>query len=149
MSSVGWRCVKSSRFSDKLAAWLNTEAGMSRKQRRTPKQVLADPVALGFTGFYGRVAAFARDWRANDSVSSRRRATAYSFRCPSAPIRSKFNDFQNLNVIAATYNCDLIDFSLLVIASSAAAFLAGGAYSLVPRELYDPECNIKGNNHSY
>jgi transposase len=48
-----------------LAAWLKTEAGKSRKQRRTLKQVHADLVALGFTGSYGRVAAFARDWRAD------------------------------------------------------------------------------------
>ena len=52
-------------FADKLAAWLKTEAGKSRKQRRTLKQVHADLVALGFTGSYGRVAAFARDWRAD------------------------------------------------------------------------------------
>lgn len=40
-------------FADKLAAWLKTEA-VSRKQRRTLKQVHADLVALGFTGSYGR-----------------------------------------------------------------------------------------------
>jgi len=50
-------------FADKLAVWLKIEAGKSRKQRRTLKQVHADLVALGFTGSYGRVAAFARDWR--------------------------------------------------------------------------------------
>jgi hypothetical protein len=48
-------------FADKLAAWLKTEAGKSLKQRRTLKQVHADLVALGFTGSYGRVAAFARE----------------------------------------------------------------------------------------
>lgn len=52
-------------FADKLAAWLKTEAGKSRKQRRTLKQVHADLLAFGFTGSYGRVAAFARDWRAD------------------------------------------------------------------------------------
>jgi transposase len=52
-------------FADKLAGWLKTEAGKSRKQRRTLKQLHADLVALGFTGSYGRVAAFARDWRAD------------------------------------------------------------------------------------
>lgn len=36
-------------------------------------------------------------------------------------------------------------FTLLVIVSSAAAFLAGGGYTLVPRAVYDPSCNIKGN----
>ncbi len=50
-------------FADKLSAWLKTEAGKSRKQRRTVKQLHADLVTLGFTGSYGRVAAFARQWR--------------------------------------------------------------------------------------
>lgn len=36
-------------------------------------------------------------------------------------------------------------FSLLVIASSTAAFLGSGGYTLLPRELYDPACDIKGN----
>jgi transposase len=52
-------------FSDTLAGWLKTEAGSSRKQRRNLKQLHADLVALGFTGSYGRVAAFARKWRAD------------------------------------------------------------------------------------
>ena len=52
-------------YAGKLAAWLKTEAGKSRKQRRNLKQLHADLVALGFTGSYGRVAAFARDWRAD------------------------------------------------------------------------------------
>lgn len=52
-------------FAEKLAAWLKTEAGKSRKQRRTLKQMHADLVKLGFTGSYGRVAAFARNWRTN------------------------------------------------------------------------------------
>src|SRR5690606_21429612 len=50
-------------FAEKLAGWLKTEAGKSRKQRRTLKQMHADLVVLGFDGSYGRVAAFARDWR--------------------------------------------------------------------------------------
>lgn len=36
-------------------------------------------------------------------------------------------------------------FTLLVIATSTAAFFAGGGYALVPRAMYDPACNIKGN----
>lgn len=50
-------------FAEKLAAWLKTEAGKSRKQRRTLKQLHADLVALGFAGSYGRVATSARQWR--------------------------------------------------------------------------------------
>ena len=51
-------------FAEKLSGWLKSEASKSRKQRRTLKQLHADLVALGFTGSYSRVAAFARDWRA-------------------------------------------------------------------------------------
>ena len=52
-------------FAEKLAGWMKLEAGKSRKQRRTLKQLHADLVALGFTGSYSRVAAFAREWRAD------------------------------------------------------------------------------------
>jgi len=50
-------------FAEKLSGWLKTEAAKARKQRRTLKQLHADLVVLGFTGSYGRVAAFARNWR--------------------------------------------------------------------------------------
>ena len=50
-------------FAGKLVAWLKTETAKSRKQRRTLKQLHADLVALGYTGSYNRVAAFARSWR--------------------------------------------------------------------------------------
>jgi transposase len=50
-------------FAGKLTAWLRTEAAKSRKQRRSVKQLHADLVALGYTGSYNRVAAFAREWR--------------------------------------------------------------------------------------
>ncbi len=50
-------------LAEKLAAWLKTEAGKSRKERRTLKQLHGDLVAFGFTGSYGRVAAFARGCR--------------------------------------------------------------------------------------
>jgi transposase len=59
--------VNSSRldpFAEKLAGWLKTEAGKSRKQRRTLKQLHADLMALGYDGSYNRVAAFARAWQA-------------------------------------------------------------------------------------
>jgi transcriptional regulator with XRE-family HTH domain len=51
-------------YAEKLSAWLRLEAGKSRKQRRTVKQMHADLVELGFDGSYGRVAAFARKWKA-------------------------------------------------------------------------------------
>jgi transposase len=49
---------------DKLSQMLRQEAGKSRKQKRTIKQLHADLVALGYDGSYNRVAAFARDWKA-------------------------------------------------------------------------------------
>jgi transposase len=50
-------------FADKLSAWLRSEASKSRKQKRTLKQLHTDLASLGYEGSYGRVAAFARDWR--------------------------------------------------------------------------------------
>jgi hypothetical protein len=50
-------------FADKLALWLKVEAGKSRKQRRTVKQLHADLAVLGYGGSYGRVAGFCRAWK--------------------------------------------------------------------------------------
>ena len=52
-------------FAEKLTGWLRIEAGKSRKQKRTAKQMHADLVVLGYDGSYGRVAAFVRDWKAD------------------------------------------------------------------------------------
>ena len=52
-------------FADKLSGWLRVEAGRSRKQRRTVKQMHADLTVLGYDGSYGRVAAFVREWTAD------------------------------------------------------------------------------------
>ena len=51
-------------FADQLARWLKTEASKPRKQKRKLKQLHADLVAFGYEGSYGRVAAFARAWKA-------------------------------------------------------------------------------------
>src|ERR1700723_572764 len=50
-------------YADKLSHMLRQEAGKSRKQKRTVKQLYADLVAFGYDGSYNRVAAFARDWK--------------------------------------------------------------------------------------
>jgi transposase len=52
-------------FADRLAGWLKAEANKPRKQKRTVKQLHADLAALGYEGSYGRVAAFARAWKAD------------------------------------------------------------------------------------
>jgi len=59
------RSSKLDSFADKLSQWLKVEAGKSRKQRRTVKQLHADLVVLGYNGSYGRVAAFSRAWKAD------------------------------------------------------------------------------------
>jgi transposase len=59
------RSSKLDPFADKLSLWLKVEAGKSRKQRRTVKQLHGDLAVLGYEGSYGRVAAFSRAWRAD------------------------------------------------------------------------------------
>ncbi len=53
-------------YATKLAVWLKTEAGQSRKPRRTAEQLHEDLVKLGYTGSCGRVGAFARMSRARN-----------------------------------------------------------------------------------
>ena len=45
MINAGW--YKLAPFADKLTGWLRQEAGKSRKQKRTGKQMHADLVVLG------------------------------------------------------------------------------------------------------
>ena len=47
---VAERPSKLDPFAAKLSGWLKTEAGKSRKQRRTSKQLHDDLVKLGYTG---------------------------------------------------------------------------------------------------
>ena len=62
--SIPDRPSKLDPYADKLSHMLRQEAGKSRKQKRTTKQLHADLVVLGYDGSYNRVAAFARDWKA-------------------------------------------------------------------------------------
>ena len=55
------RASKLDPYADKLSQMLRQEAGKSRKQKRTAKQLHADLVALGYDGSYDRVTAFARE----------------------------------------------------------------------------------------
>ena len=58
------RASKLDPYADKLSQMLRQEAGRSRKQKRTIRQLHADLVSLGYAGSYNRVAAFAREWKA-------------------------------------------------------------------------------------
>jgi transposase len=57
-------------YSNTLSSWLHREAHRSRKQRRSVKQLFYNLVQLGYAGSYDRVAAFARDWRAQQQEAS-------------------------------------------------------------------------------
>src|ERR1700759_2933499 len=61
--SVPDRPSKLDPYADKLSQMLRQEAGRSRKQKRTIRQLHADLTALGYDGSYNRVAAFSRDWK--------------------------------------------------------------------------------------
>ena len=50
-------------YEETLTNCLFRESRRHRKQRRTVKQLHRDLVVLGFAGSYDRVAAFARQWR--------------------------------------------------------------------------------------
>ena len=65
-------------FAEKLSGWLRIEAGKSRKQRRTARQMHADLVALGYEGSYNRVAAFVRTWKAERQREPRPAGAALS-----------------------------------------------------------------------
>ena len=52
-------------FAEQLVSWLQGNASMSRKYKRTAKLMHADLVKSGYEGSYSRVAAFVREWKAN------------------------------------------------------------------------------------
>ena len=54
-----------------LSAWLRSNQSAPRKQRRTVRQMHAALLARGYTGSYGRVAAFARSWRQAEQERAR------------------------------------------------------------------------------
>ena len=74
-------------YADKLSQMLRQEAGKSRKQKRTTKQLHTD-LALGYDGSYNRVAAFARDWKAARQQEQQRcgRGVAHA-KGPPGPVR--------------------------------------------------------------
>ena len=58
-------------YAEMLASWLERESTRGRKQRRNLRQLHGDLVALGYTGSYDRVAAFARAWRRQQQEAAR------------------------------------------------------------------------------
>ena len=58
-------------FAEKLASWLASNAKKGPTERQTLKKLHADLVALGFTGSYAQVAAFARLWKSDRQAELR------------------------------------------------------------------------------
>ena len=54
-----------------LSSWLQRESLRHRKQRRNLRQLYSDLLALGYTGSYDRVAAFARVWRQQQAEATK------------------------------------------------------------------------------
>ncbi len=67
------RSSKLDPFAENLTGWLQQEAGKSRKQKRTTKQMRADLAVRGHDGSYGRVAAFVRWWKAGRETARPRK----------------------------------------------------------------------------
>ena len=66
-------------YADRLSAWLLVQTRKPRKERGTVTQMHADLVKLGYDGSYGRVAAFARAWRADRHRAEQRPGAAPTF----------------------------------------------------------------------
>ena len=54
-------------YTETLATWLKADLHRGKRDRRTIKALYEGLVEQGYTGGYGRVAAFARRWRAEQS----------------------------------------------------------------------------------
>lgn len=61
---------KLSPFEPKLRQWLSTEHKKTKKLRRNLRSMYRDLVALGFTGSYDRVCAFARQWKDSEQFKA-------------------------------------------------------------------------------
>jgi len=53
-------------YAETLRTWLKADAGRNKRERRTKGQMWRELCALGYTGSYGRVCAFARAWKAGN-----------------------------------------------------------------------------------
>ena len=57
-------------YADTLKTWLKADSGRNKRERRTKGQMWLALCALGYTGSYGRVCAFARDWKASEGLAA-------------------------------------------------------------------------------
>lgn len=54
----------------RLKTWLNADGGQNKRERSTKGQIWLVLCALGYTGNYGRVWAFARDRKTSDGLAT-------------------------------------------------------------------------------
>ena len=57
-------------YADTLKTWLKADSGRNKRERRTKGQMWLELRALGYTGSYGRVCAFARDWKTSEGLAT-------------------------------------------------------------------------------
>jgi transposase len=57
-------------YADTLKTWLKADSGRNKRERRTKGQMWLALCALGYTGSYGRVCAFARDWKSSEGLAT-------------------------------------------------------------------------------
>lgn len=57
-------------YADTLKTWLETDSGRNKRERRTRGQMWLALCALGYTGSYARVCAFARDWKTSEGLAA-------------------------------------------------------------------------------
>ena len=57
-------------YADTLRTWLKADAGRNKRERRTKGQMCHELQALGFSGGYGQVCAFARAWAPAQGLSA-------------------------------------------------------------------------------
>lgn len=55
--------TKLDEYADTLRTWLKADTGRNKRERRTKKQMWHELRALGYTGGYGRICAFAQAWK--------------------------------------------------------------------------------------
>jgi transposase len=61
-------------YADTLGQWLKADSGRGKRERRTKGQMWQELCAMGYTGSYGRVCAFARAWKASQGLAAAKAA---------------------------------------------------------------------------
>lgn len=66
--------TKLGNYADTLRTWLKADAGRNKRERGTKGQMCLELCALGYSASYGRVCAFARDWKLGEGLAANKSA---------------------------------------------------------------------------